>query len=207
MTLDDQDRSSWDADEIAEGLGVLDAALRRGEPGPYQVQAAIAACHTSAARADETDWSEIAVLYGELARMNPSAIIELNRAVAVCMADGPAAGLVIVDALDASGRLAGYHLLPATPRTYCVASNATTRRPPRTAPRSNSRRATPSGATWNAGLLNSRLRTGSRGSTSAGVTAIGHLRSPEARGTDAEEQRVEPADHAAHRLIRSARGA
>ena len=93
---------------------MLDAALRRGEPGPYQVQAAIAACHASAAHADETDWPEIAMLYGELARMNPSAIIELNRAVAVGMADGPTAGLAIVDALDASGRLAGYHLLPAT---------------------------------------------------------------------------------------------
>ena len=114
VTLDDQDRARWDADEIGEGLSVLDAALRRGEPGPYQVQAAIAACHASAARADETDWAEIAVLYGELARMNPSAIIELNRAVAVGMADGPAAGLAIVDELDRSGRLAGYHLLPAT---------------------------------------------------------------------------------------------
>jgi len=114
VTLEDQDRSRWDADEISEGFELLDAALRRGEPGPYQVQAAIAACHASATRADDTDWAEIARLYDLLARMGPSPVVALNRAVAVGMADGPEAGLALVDELERSGALAGYHLLPAT---------------------------------------------------------------------------------------------
>ena len=114
VPLDAQDRSTWDRAAIDEGLALLDAALRRGEPGPYQVQAAIAACHAAAVHAADTDWPQIAVLYGELGRMTPSPVVELNRAVAVAMADGPAAGLALVDRLDASGALAGYHLLPAT---------------------------------------------------------------------------------------------
>jgi RNA polymerase sigma-70 factor (ECF subfamily) len=114
VPLEEQDRSRWDRDAIADGVAVLDAALRRNRPGPYQVQAAIAACHATAADAADTDWTEIAALYGRLADMNPSPVVELNRAVAVAMADGPAAGLALVDALDATGRLAGYHLLPAT---------------------------------------------------------------------------------------------
>jgi RNA polymerase sigma-70 factor (ECF subfamily) len=114
VPLDAQDRTTWDTATIDEGVAVLDAALRRGEPGPYQVQAAIAACHATATEATATDWRQIAVLYGELARMVPSPVVELNRAVAVAMADGPEAGLALVDALDASGALAGYHLLPAT---------------------------------------------------------------------------------------------
>ena len=100
--------------EIAEGVALLEAALRRGRPGPYQLQAAIAACHATAADAADTDWAEIAALYDELARFLPSPVVELNRAVAVAMADGPEAGLALVDALEASGALAGYHLLPAT---------------------------------------------------------------------------------------------
>jgi RNA polymerase sigma-70 factor (ECF subfamily) len=114
VPLEDQDRSRWDADAIAEGVSLLDAALRRGEPGPYQVQAAIAACHATAPSAAATDWQEIAALYGELARHGASPVVELNRAVAVAMADGPEAGLELVDALAASGELAGYHLLIAT---------------------------------------------------------------------------------------------
>ncbi len=114
VRLEDQDRARWDAAEIEEGAAVLDAALRRGRPGAYQVQAAIAACHATAAGAADTDWAEIAALYGELARLVPSPVVELNRAVAVAMADGPAAGLELVAALDASGTLRGYHLLPAT---------------------------------------------------------------------------------------------
>jgi RNA polymerase sigma-70 factor (ECF subfamily) len=113
VLLADQDRSRWDQGEIAEGTQVLDAALRRGRPGAYQVQAAIAACHATTADAAATDWAEIAALYGELVRLVPSPVVELNRAVAVAMADGPAAGLDLVAALDASGALRGYHLLPA----------------------------------------------------------------------------------------------
>ncbi|KAB2339523.1 RNA polymerase sigma factor [Actinomadura rudentiformis] len=113
VLLEDQDRTRWDAGEIGEGTALLDAALRRGSPGPYQVQAAIAACHAAATRAGDTDWAQIAALYGELVRLAPSPVVELNRAVAVGMADGPAAALPLVEALDASGRLAGYHLLPA----------------------------------------------------------------------------------------------
>jgi RNA polymerase sigma-70 factor (ECF subfamily) len=114
VTLEDQDRGKWDAAEISEGVSLLDAALRRGHPGPYQVQAAIAACHATAATADSTDWSQIAALYGQLAEFLPTPVVELNYAVAVGMARGPAAGLPLVEALEASGKLAGYHLLPAT---------------------------------------------------------------------------------------------
>ena len=114
VRLEDQDRARWDGADIEEGTRILDAALRRGRPGAYQVQAAIAACHATATNAADTDWAQIAALYGELVRLVPSPVVELNRAVAVAMADGPAAGLDLVAALDASGALAGYHLLPAT---------------------------------------------------------------------------------------------
>jgi RNA polymerase sigma-70 factor, ECF subfamily len=114
VPLEAQDRSRWDRASIDEGLDWLDAALRRGEPGPYQVQAAIAACHAEARAAVDTDWAQIAALYRELVRRVPSPVVELNRAVAVAMAEGPEAGLALVDALDASGALAGYRLLPAT---------------------------------------------------------------------------------------------
>jgi RNA polymerase sigma-70 factor (ECF subfamily) len=114
VTLEDQDRSLWDRAEIEEGTGLLEAALRRGRPGPYQVQAAIAACHANAADAAETDWAQIALLYEELARLVPSPVIELNRAVAVAMADGPEAGLELVAAIESAGDLEGYYLLPAT---------------------------------------------------------------------------------------------
>ena len=114
VTLEDQDRSSWDRAEIDEGLALLDVALRRGAAGPYQLQAAIAACHATAAAAADTDWAQIAALYGELARRVPSPVVELNRAVAVAMADGPEAGLALVDQAADSGQLDGYHLLPAT---------------------------------------------------------------------------------------------
>jgi len=114
ITLEDQDRARWDASEIEEGLAHLDAALRHDRAGPYQLQAAIAACHATAADAADTDWKQIALLYERLAKVVPSAVVGLNRAVAVAMADGPAAGLELVDALEDSGALAGYHLLPAT---------------------------------------------------------------------------------------------
>jgi RNA polymerase sigma-70 factor (ECF subfamily) len=114
VTLEDQDRAKWDGAEIREGVSVLEGALRRGRPGPYQVQAAVAACHATAATAQDTDWAQIAALYAELARFLPTPVVELNHAVAVGMAQGPAAGLPLVEALEASGKLAGYHLLPAT---------------------------------------------------------------------------------------------
>ena len=114
VPLEEQDRTRWDRNAIDEGVELLDAALRRGQPGPYQVQAAIAACHATAPDAAATDWPQIAALYGELVRMTPTPVVALNRAVAVAMADGPEAGLMLVDELEASGALRGYHLLPAT---------------------------------------------------------------------------------------------
>jgi RNA polymerase sigma-70 factor (ECF subfamily) len=114
VPLEEQDRTLWDRHEIEEGLSFLDAASRRRRRGPYQIQASIASCHATAADPSATDWVRISRLYDELAEMGRSAVIELNRAVAVGMAEGPQAGLRLVDALEASGALRGYHLLPAT---------------------------------------------------------------------------------------------
>ncbi|MFE9644542.1 RNA polymerase sigma factor [Streptomyces sp. NPDC006365] len=114
VTLEDQDRTAWDRAAIDEGAALLETALRRGRPGPYQIQAAISACHTTAATAEDTDWADIAALYGELRRFVPSAVVELNRAVAVGMAEGPDAGLALLAELEKAGDLTGYHLLPAT---------------------------------------------------------------------------------------------
>ena len=99
VLLEDQDRDRWDQDMIAEGEASLEAALRQGRPGSYQLHAAIAACHSTAASAESTDWRQIALLYAELIRYEPTPVVEANRAVAVAMAEGPAAGLVILDAL------------------------------------------------------------------------------------------------------------
>ena len=112
VPLEEQDRTRWDGEAIAEGVALLQSALRLGRPGPYQLQAAIAACHATARTAADTDWAQIADLYGELAGMVPSPVVRLNRAVA--MAEGPAAGLELMETLEASGELASYHLLPAT---------------------------------------------------------------------------------------------
>ncbi|UAK29740.1 sigma-70 family RNA polymerase sigma factor [Nocardia asteroides] len=114
VTLEDQDRSRWNRAMIAEGVAVLDEALAMRRCGPYQVQAAIAACHATAPDAAATDWPQIAALYSELARLAPSPVVDLNRAVAIAMADGIAAGLALVDELAESGELDGYYLLPAT---------------------------------------------------------------------------------------------
>ncbi|TWF78486.1 RNA polymerase ECF family sigma subunit [Pseudonocardia hierapolitana] len=114
VTLEHQDRSRWDRTLIAEGVETLDQALAMRRTGPYQVQAAIAACHATAPDAASTDWPQIATLYTELARVAPSPVVDLNRAVAVAMADGIPAGLALVDEIAASGRLGEYHLLPAT---------------------------------------------------------------------------------------------
>jgi len=113
VLLEDQDRGRWDRDAIREGLVLVDAALRAGPPGPYALQAAIAGVHARAARAADTDWHEIASLYALLRVANPSGVVALNHAAAVAMADGPEAGLRMMDALVDDGALAGYHLLPA----------------------------------------------------------------------------------------------
>jgi RNA polymerase sigma factor (sigma-70 family) len=114
VLLLDQDRSRWDQLLIRRGLAALERAGRLGgERGPYALQAAIAACHARARTPQETDWSRIAGLYDELATQAPSPVVELNRAVAVGMASGPAAGLELVDALTSEPSLASYHLLPA----------------------------------------------------------------------------------------------
>jgi RNA polymerase sigma factor (sigma-70 family) len=114
ILLLDQDRARWDWLLIGRGLAALARAQALpGGAGPYELQAAIAACHASARTADATDWNGIVRIYGALARMQPSPVVELNRAVAVGMAQGPAAALPLVDAIAADGSLADYHLLPA----------------------------------------------------------------------------------------------
>ena len=108
VLLADQDRALWSRELIAEGTAVLDAAVARRSPGPYQLQAAIAAVHAQATCFEQTDWPQIAALYGERARRSPSPVIEVNRAVAVGLADGPLAGLAILAPVLASGELDGY---------------------------------------------------------------------------------------------------
>jgi RNA polymerase sigma-70 factor (ECF subfamily) len=114
VPLEEQDRGCWDRDKIAEGAALLDDALRRRHAGPYQVQAAIAACHATSLDAASTDWAQIAELYARLHDLVPTPVVALNRAVAVAMATGPAAGLELVDELERTGELRGYYLLPAT---------------------------------------------------------------------------------------------
>jgi RNA polymerase sigma-70 factor (ECF subfamily) len=114
VTLEEQDRTHWDRRAIDTAFAALDRALTFDHVGAYQLQAAIAACHAAAPTALTTDWVAIEALYARLYELVPSPVVALNRAVAVAMADGAAAGLRLVDELDASGALAGYHLLPAT---------------------------------------------------------------------------------------------
>ena len=113
VPLEAQDRSRWNSEAIDEGLAVLDAALQLRRRGPYQLQAAIAALHAGAKRAEDTDWKQIAALYAGLLREQPGAVVALNAAVAEAMAEGPQRGLERIAAIAASGDLAGYHLLPA----------------------------------------------------------------------------------------------
>jgi RNA polymerase sigma-70 factor, ECF subfamily len=113
VTLEEQDRALWDHREIAEGVPLLDAALREGAKSEYALQASIAALHARAECAGDTDWAQIAGLYDALLRRRPSPVVELNRAAAVAMAEGPARGLELIAELEAKGELAGYHLLPA----------------------------------------------------------------------------------------------
>jgi RNA polymerase sigma-70 factor (ECF subfamily) len=114
VLLEEQDRSRWDRQAIQDGLATLDRGLRSGPPGPYLTQAAIAAEHARARTASATDWTRIASLYGRLSLISPSPVVELNRAVALSFADGPARGLPIVEQLIRSGSLRGYYLLHAT---------------------------------------------------------------------------------------------
>jgi RNA polymerase sigma-70 factor, ECF subfamily len=112
VILEEQDRSRWHQEQIAEAVPLLEEALRGG-PAPFALQAAIAALHCQAARAEDTDWPQILRLYDVLERLQPSPVVSLNRAVAVAMVDGPQAALAIVDSLAAAGDLDGYHLLHA----------------------------------------------------------------------------------------------
>lgn len=122
ITLERQDRSLWDRAMIEEGCALVERALRRGRVGPYQIQAAIAALHAEAPSPERTDWPQIAALYALLLRLQPSPVIELNRAVAIGMAAGPAAGLALIDGIDARDELRGYHLLSAARAELLVRS-------------------------------------------------------------------------------------
>jgi RNA polymerase sigma-70 factor (ECF subfamily) len=113
VRLEDQDRARWDRAPIVEGTALVEEALRVGPPGPYALQAAIAALHARAPRSTDTDWPQIAALYGVLYGIQPSPVVELNRAVAIAMADGLERGLALIDRLDARGDLTGYHLVDA----------------------------------------------------------------------------------------------
>jgi RNA polymerase sigma-70 factor (ECF subfamily) len=112
VVLEEQDRRTWDHRQIAEALPLVEEALRGGA-GPFALQAAIAALHCQAPRAEDTDWPQIVRLYDRLERLQPSPIVSLNRAVAIAMVDGPRPALALVDALAAGGDLDGYHLLHA----------------------------------------------------------------------------------------------
>jgi RNA polymerase sigma factor (sigma-70 family) len=113
IPLDEQDRTLWDRDLITEGIALVSAALSRGSVGPYQLQAAVAAVHDEAARVEDTDWPQILALYGLLERMSDNPMVKLNRAIAAAMVEGPAAGLELVQALDADPRMAGHYRLDA----------------------------------------------------------------------------------------------
>jgi RNA polymerase sigma factor (sigma-70 family) len=113
IPLDEQDRGRWDRDAIKEGIALLSGALPRGEVGPYQLQAAIAALHDEAPRAEDTDWPQILAFYGLLQRMSDNPMVSLNHAIATAMVHGPAAGLTLLDAIEARGELTEHHRLPA----------------------------------------------------------------------------------------------
>ena len=119
ILLDDQDRARWSRDQIAEGTGLVERALASRRIGPYTLQAAISAVHAEAPTAASTDWAQIVGLYDVLVRADPSPVIELNRAVAMAMRDGPAAGLTLIDAILARGALADYHLAHSARAELC----------------------------------------------------------------------------------------
>jgi predicted RNA polymerase sigma factor len=113
VPLDEQDRTLWNRQLIAEGTELVSAALSRGSVGPYQLQAAIAAVHGEAARVEDTDWAQILALYGLLMRMSDNPVVALNHAIAVAMVEGPAAGLALLNRLDTDDRMAGHYRLDA----------------------------------------------------------------------------------------------
>jgi RNA polymerase sigma-70 factor (ECF subfamily) len=119
ILLNDQDRLLWNRDQIAEGLALVERALAALQVGPYTIQAAIAAVHANASNAAATDWARIVVLYDLLAQAEPSPVVELNRAVAVAMRDGPSAGLALIDAILGRGDLSDYHLAHAARADLC----------------------------------------------------------------------------------------
>ncbi len=119
ILLDDQDRSLWNRDRIAEGSALVERALAARQVGPYTIQAAIAAVHANAANAAATDWTQIVALYDLLARAEPSPVVELNRAVAMAMRDGPSAGLALIDAILGRGDLSDYHFAHAARADLC----------------------------------------------------------------------------------------
>ena len=119
ILLDVQDRLRWNRDQIAEGLALVERALAARQVGPYTIQAAIAAVHANASNAAGTDWNQIVALYDLLAQAEPSPVVELNRAVAVAMRDGPAAGLALIDAILGDGNLSHYHLAHAARADLC----------------------------------------------------------------------------------------
>jgi len=119
ILLEDQDRSLWNREQIIEGSALVERALSSGRVGPYTFQAAIAAVHAEAPQPAATDWAQIVSLYDVLMRVNPSPVVELNRAVAVAMRDGPMAGLTLIDAIHARGELANYHLAHAARADLC----------------------------------------------------------------------------------------
>ena len=127
ILLNDQDRSLWNRDQIAEGAALVTRSLASRRAGPYALQAAIAAVHADAGSADATDWGEIAGLYDVLLRVEPSPVVELNRAVAIAMRDGPAAGLALVEAILARGDLKDYHLAHAARADLCRRLGETTK--------------------------------------------------------------------------------
>jgi RNA polymerase sigma-70 factor (ECF subfamily) len=119
ILLEDQDRSLWDQDLIAEGKTLVERALASRRFGPYTIQAAIAAVHAEARTPGATDWAQIVALYDVLAQLEPSPVVELNRAVAVAMRDGPAAGLALIDDIMAHGQLADYYLAHSARAELC----------------------------------------------------------------------------------------
>jgi RNA polymerase sigma-70 factor (ECF subfamily) len=120
VALDEQDRSLWRRDEVEEGVAILDDALARGEPGPYQAQAAIAALHSTSGSAAETDWRQIALLYRKLLEWLPTPVVALNAAVARGYAEGPEHALAAIEEIERRGDLRGYHLLPASKAAILV---------------------------------------------------------------------------------------